>query len=1165
MNKKQFLFSNKDPIKKSGFFKKFHRNFYKISAILPLVPILFCILFPRPSFSNNLCSDFFPRTAVPPDSKIFKDLLVRELTTVLKKEQTHELPARLKDCGPGCLELESNSSSLVFPSSSSPSVFRIELGLKFTEPRIVFSRQTGIKTLKVPRSFFSSSSSENLLRQWLIGHELHPYSSLSSGRPLVKPVQTEAFRAYDEAVKEGYRSFLHIAPTAFGKGLVLSRALIRRIKNMEPGKKIIFVAVDRIHLVNQISSAIKTLTQSKNLPPVRLINWNNKKENSDNSARLFLEEVREAVNRKTETPTVFFITSQSLKLRLDDLREMDSDLHRDLVSSLESLFLDEVHHYGASQTGRFLENLVEESGAFLFGSTATPIHPEVKLTDLFEVSHFSYLREGNDLFGSVSKKTLLQLSRAIERGDITGFDDIYILGETLFKRPDASESLFVRESESGYQVINPHYYNRLVELLSPILLSNRRGFIVAASIREAERLSEHLNGVFGESLTFFPFHSGMSRKERQEVLERSREGTDKSHFIVSVRALDERINLPGVSAYIDLNSNVSVKQMLHIVGRVLKLSPGKLESDVVLLSDYKNQSLSKDLLELLDAMKVVPGFGRNEDWRSGALNVGVLGRVITREELSTSRELFEEVVRSYWSRNGKVDYEIFVSRVQEALEKGELDPNSMVKTYLQWQKNHPDMPSNPVLYYKGQFPGWTKLLGREKVDYEIFVSRVQEALEKGELDPLRIKETYRQWQKNHPDMPSNPVLYYKGQFPGWKKLIEESIAKKREKEYEIFKRKIFEALERGELDPKRMYETYLQWQKNHPDMPLNPYSYYNRGRFPWRTLEEYRAKKREKEYGIFVSRVQEALEKGELNPDNILKTYSQWRKNHPGMPSDPRLYYRGQFPGWNKLVEEYRAKKREKEYGIFVSRVQEALEKGELNPDNILKTYRHWRKNHPDMPSSPRLYYRGQFPGWTQFLGREVVNFVDYEIFVSRVQEAVKKGELHPNNIAKIYSQWQKSHPDIPSDPRSHYRGQFPGWKKFLGKEKVDYGIFVSRVLEALEKGELDPNNMVKTYFQWQKNHLDMPPEPRYTYGDQFPGWTKILGREKVDYGIFVSRVLEALEKGELYPNSMEKTYHRWRKNYPDMPSSPLLYYGGQFPGWTKLLGREKVEYWNYR
>lgn len=203
---------------------------------------------------------------------------------------------------------------------------------------------------------------------------------------------------------------------------------------------------------------------------------------------------------------------------------MDADVYRELTSVLESLFFDEAHHFGAYQTRESLQRLVEDSDAFLFGSTATPVHHEVRLTDLFEVNHFSYLREA-DLSGSVSKKTLLQLSRAIERGDITGFDDVYLLGETLFKRAGVEEPLFKRESESGYQVINPWYYRRLVEVLNPILVSNHRGLIVTASIRESERLSEYLNGVFGGRIRFSPFHSRTSGRERREVLERSGEET----------------------------------------------------------------------------------------------------------------------------------------------------------------------------------------------------------------------------------------------------------------------------------------------------------------------------------------------------------------------------------------------------------------------------------------------------------------------------------------------------------------------------------------------------------------------------------------------------------------------------------------------------------------
>ena len=824
----------------SNIVKDFHKN---LSAGF-LVLILVCVLCPKPSHSYS-CADLFPRT--PGQTLLpgtFKDSLVREINIVLKTEQTPELPARLKDCGPGCLELESNSLS--------PAVFRIEQDLKLTEPQIVFSRQTGTKTLKVPGNFFSSSSSSSvasptkLLRRWLIGHELHPYNpTRANGRLLEKPVQIEALRAYDQAIEAGHRSFLHIAPTALGKGLVFSKALLRRVKNMEDGKKVIFVTVDRIHLVDQISSTIESLVRSKNIPPVRLINWNNRKENNSDSERLFFNEVRSSVTG--ETPSVFFITSQSLKLRLAGLREKDSETYRRLTSSLDSLFFDEAHHSGAYQTRMSLESLFEDSGAFLFGSTATPVHPEVRLTDLFEVNHFSYLRTEVDLSGLVSKKILLQLSRAIERGDITGFQDIYVLGETLFKRADSSEPLFRSERESGYQVINPHYYNRLVEILSPILLSNRRGFIVTASIRESERLSEYLNGVFGGTITFSPFHSQMGRRERQEVLERSEENSDRSHFIVSVRALDEGVDLPRLSAYIDLNSNVSVRQMLHRIGRVLRLSPGKLESEIVLLSDYKNRRLSEDLLELLDAMKVIPGF-RNRSRHGGGEDrgVGVSGGVLTRGELSASRELLESVVRNYWSRNieGKVGYGAFETRILEAVKRGELNPNSVVDSYRQWQRNHPDMPSTPRQTYPGQFPGWRKFFEKhgmieivEFVDYGAFETRILEAVERGELNPNSVVDSYRQWQRNHPDMPFNPRRIYPGQFLGWKRFFENH-GVTRNVDYGAFETRILEAVERGELNPNSVVDSYRQWQRNHPDMPSTPRQTYP-GQFPgWRKFFE---------------------------------------------------------------------------------------------------------------------------------------------------------------------------------------------------------------------------------------------------------------------------------------------------------------------------------------
>ena len=54
-----------------------------------------------------------------------------------------------------------------------------------------------------------------------------------------------------------------------------------------------------------------------------------------------------------------------------------------------------------------------------------------------------------------------------------------------------------------------------------------------------------------EGIIFETYHSGLSRKERSEVLNRSK--GKNPHYIVAVRALDEGVNLPHLSAYIDLN------------------------------------------------------------------------------------------------------------------------------------------------------------------------------------------------------------------------------------------------------------------------------------------------------------------------------------------------------------------------------------------------------------------------------------------------------------------------------------------------------------------------------------------------------------------------------------------------------------------------------------
>ena len=105
----------------------------------------------------------------------------------------------------------------------------MEIDESLSSPGIVVSED--LKTLRVPsEAVLNEASLQDILRSWLVGHELHPYTE-ASGRVLFKPAQLEALSAYEEAVESGARSFLHVAPTAVGKTLVLTKALLKRSRN----------------------------------------------------------------------------------------------------------------------------------------------------------------------------------------------------------------------------------------------------------------------------------------------------------------------------------------------------------------------------------------------------------------------------------------------------------------------------------------------------------------------------------------------------------------------------------------------------------------------------------------------------------------------------------------------------------------------------------------------------------------------------------------------------------------------------------------------------------------------------------------------------------------------------------------------------------------------
>ena len=679
----------------------------------------------------------------------------------------------IEPCGFGCLSFYSKTGIQ----------FKIKTDFSVSEPEIVLSSSS--KTLKIPSSldWLHKSSSDNYLKSWLVGSEIHPYTNASKNIQHTE-AQNVALKAFRQALGEGAKSFLHIAPSNAGKTLVLAKALKEKLQNYRTNK-ISLVTVHQVHLVDQLFEAIQ---QEFKGTDVTVINWNKKLN------RIFSAEIERSVMRSH--PTVLVITSHSLKAQLSSLQNGKPEIYDKLVKNTDGIYIDKAHHLGAFYTRLAVLTLQERSGAFLYGDTATPVHREVNIRDFFEREHWSYLNgtkkeaevkgevdqatrtteakreergETEDLFYSHSvEKIMEQLFLGISKGEITFFNDLYIIKESSFN-VRKNRPVFI-QSKSQFLVLNPYYYSELTGLLHRILRSNKKGFIVTATISEANRLTQFLNKAI-EGIQFETYHSGLSKKRRQEVFRNSEEM--ESHYIVAVRALDEGVNLPHLSAYIDLNANVSVKQMIHRIGRVLRLHTGKLKSEVLFLADYRNVEMAKALLSLLEAVNLSHSQGIRYRDKSGDTGLRTPEETpLGKEELQRLREELRKSVQSFWDKQKRE--KLSEDEVIKLFRRKNIMSNPKYKKERETDRDLQKIP----LKLHSAYPGWSW--------YKV----------KGESPPVRSKERpsedavielfrrknimfsteYETQRKDDPDLQKIPLKLHSA-YPGfsWYKVREEPL------------------------------------------------------------------------------------------------------------------------------------------------------------------------------------------------------------------------------------------------------------------------------------------------------------------------------------------------------------------------------------------------------
>ena len=434
---------------------------------------------------------------------------------------------------------------------------------------------------------------------------------------------------------------------------------------------------------------------------------------------------------------------------------------------------------------------------------------------------------------------------------------------------------------------------------------------------------------------------------------------------------------------------------------------------------------------------------------------------------------------------------------EEAMLKAQAAGVSSRAEYKEWQKGQSDMPSNPHRIYEGEWQGWGHFLGTGNIRgrKEDFLS-FEEAMLKAQSAGVSSLKEYNKWQKGHSDMPSAPNQVYAKEWQGWGHFLGTENIRGRKEDFLSFEEAMLKAQSAGVSS----LAEYNEWQRGQSDMPSRPEQVYAK---EWRGWGHFLGTGNIKGGGRIITGNVKDRRKGNFLPFeearlkaqsagvSSLKKYNEWQKGHSDMPSAPNQVYPDQWQGWGHFLKT----------GRFRSRIsfKKAMLKAQAAGLSSREEYHEWQKEHSDMPSAPNQVYAKEWPGWRRFLGtgnvkgggriitrnvrdRRRRNFLPFE-------EARLKAQAAGVSSRAEYSEWQKGHSDMPSNPPRIYEGQWHGWGHFLGTGNVrgrrrgNFLPFEEALLKARE-GSIqlslsDQKNFVENfeglegYLPWADRHFE--------------------------------------------------------------------------------------------
>jgi superfamily II DNA or RNA helicase len=405
---------------------------------------------------------------------------------------------------------------------------------------------------------------ENALTQRQDGFHLHPY-------------QQEAIEETWSAWQQGHHSVLVSLPTGTGKTEV-ALDLMHRILEQEPGGRALFLT-HRRELVTQAAERLK----------IRMPQW-------ANDVGIVMGGVSDAHLRERADKRVVIATVQSLMgQRRDRLA-----LLRKIQTSGPFVFLtvDECHHAVARSYRDIAETLHANVPTLRhLGLTSTPVRQDEH--DLSQVYHLAYYRS---------------IRWAIENGYLVPPEGVRVGTDLDLSGVRRRRGDFVDEA-LGKALDTPAFNNMLVRLYQEFL-SGQRTLVFCATVKHAQAVhAEFEKAGISTGLVV----GTTSDEKRHAIIAAFVRG--EMPVIVNVGVFTEGVDIPCAEGLIMARPTQSAVLYTQIVGRVLRLSPGKVKATIVDVAG------SGQTLFTLDDMMESPSYRQ-------AVRVSVAGHGYRKVEIS---------------------------------------------------------------------------------------------------------------------------------------------------------------------------------------------------------------------------------------------------------------------------------------------------------------------------------------------------------------------------------------------------------------------------------------------------------------------------------------------------------------------------------------------------